>query len=61
MNLFSQLRSPVLYHSVMLYCTAYSAQADWTLTHTSYKDTEHSTILASITLDGVTLTDSMIK
>jgi hypothetical protein len=35
----------------------FSAQADWTLTHTSDKDTEQSTIEASITLDGVTLTD----
>jgi hypothetical protein len=34
-----------------------SAQADWTLTHTSHEDTEQSTIEASITLDGVTLTD----
>jgi hypothetical protein len=30
-------------------------QADWALTHTSHKDTEQSTIEASITLDGVTL------
>jgi hypothetical protein len=36
-------------------------QADWTLTHTSHKDTEQSTIEASITLDGVTLTDSLIR
>jgi hypothetical protein len=34
--------------------------ADWTLTHASYKDTEQSTIEASITLDGVTLTNSLI-
>jgi hypothetical protein len=39
----------------------YSAQADWTLTHTSHKDTEQSTIEASITLDGVTLTDSLTR
>jgi hypothetical protein len=32
----------------------FRAQADWTLTHTS-------TIEASITLDGVTLTDSLIR
>jgi hypothetical protein len=38
-----------------------SSQADWTLTHTSHKDTEHSTIEASITLDGITLTDSPIR
>jgi hypothetical protein len=38
-----------------------SAQADWTLTHTSHKDTEQSTIEASITLDGVTLTASLIR
>jgi hypothetical protein len=37
------------------------AQADSTLTHTSYKDTEQSTMEASITLDGVTWTDSLIK
>jgi hypothetical protein len=36
------------------------AQADWTLTHTSHKDTEKSTIEASVTLDGVTMTDSLI-
>jgi hypothetical protein len=37
-------------------------QADWTLlTHTTHKDTEQSTIEASITLDSVTLTDSLIK
>jgi hypothetical protein len=34
----------------------FRAQADWTLTHTSHKDTEQSTIEASVTLDGVTLT-----
>jgi hypothetical protein len=35
--------------------------ADWTLTHTSHKDTEQSTIEASITLDGVTLTGPLIR
>jgi hypothetical protein len=35
----------------------FRAQADWTWTHTSHKDTEQSTIEASITFDGVTLTD----
>jgi hypothetical protein len=39
----------------------FRAQADWTLTHTSHKDTEQSTIEASITLDGETLTDSLIR
>jgi hypothetical protein len=39
----------------------FRAQADWTLTHTSHKDTEQSTVEASITLDGVTLTDSLIN
>jgi hypothetical protein len=39
----------------------FSAQADWTLTHTSHKDTEQSTIEASITLDGVPLTDSLTR
>jgi hypothetical protein len=34
----------------------FRAQADWTLTHTSHKDTEQSTIETSITLNGVTLT-----
>jgi hypothetical protein len=37
------------------------AQADWTLTHTSHKDTEQSTIEDCITFDGVTLTDWMIR
>jgi hypothetical protein len=36
-------------------------QADWTLTHTTHKHTEQSTIEASIRLDGVTLTDSLIR
>jgi hypothetical protein len=39
----------------------FRAQADWTLTHTSHKDTEQSTIEASITLDGVTRTDQLIR
>jgi hypothetical protein len=39
----------------------FRAQADWTLTHTSQKDTEQSIIEASITLDGVTLTDSLTR
>jgi hypothetical protein len=34
----------------------FSAQADWALTHMTYKDIEQSTIEASITLDGVTMT-----
>jgi hypothetical protein len=41
----------------------FSVRADWTLTHTSHKDTEQSTIEASITLDGVNtdwLTDKVI-
>jgi hypothetical protein len=33
----------------------FRAQADWTLTHRSHKDTEQSTI------DCVTLTDSLIR
>jgi hypothetical protein len=40
---------------------AFRAQADWTLTHTSRKDTEQSPIEASITLDGVTLTDALLR
>jgi hypothetical protein len=35
----------------------FRVQADWTLTHMSHKDTEQSTIEASVTLDGITLTD----
>jgi hypothetical protein len=31
------------------------------LTHTYHKDTERSTLEAPITLDGVTLTDSLIR
>jgi hypothetical protein len=46
--------------SVCMY-RMFSAQADWTLTHTSYEDTEQGTIEASITLDGVTLTDPLIS
>jgi hypothetical protein len=38
----------------------FRAQADWTLTHTSHKGTEQSTIEASITLDGVTRTNSLL-
>jgi hypothetical protein len=38
-----------------------SAQADWTLTHTSHKNTGESTIETSTTLDGVTLTDILIR
>jgi hypothetical protein len=38
-----------------------SAQADWPLTHTCQKDTQQSTKEASITLDGVTLTDPVIR
>jgi hypothetical protein len=40
---------------LMLY-RVFRAQADWTLTYTSHKDTEQSTLEVSITLDGVTLT-----
>jgi hypothetical protein len=39
----------------------FSAQTDWTLTHTSLKDTEQSTIEPSIILDGVTLTGPLIR
>jgi hypothetical protein len=39
----------------------FSAQADFTLTHTSHKDTVQSTTEASKTLDGVTRTDSLIR
>jgi hypothetical protein len=36
------------------------AQHYWTLTHMYHKDTEQSTIEASITFDGVTVTNSLI-
>jgi hypothetical protein len=41
--------------------TGVQREADWTLTHTSQRDTEQSAIEASITLDGVTLTDPLIR
>jgi hypothetical protein len=49
------------FHLYETYNRVFRAQANWTLTHTSHKDTEQSTIDASITLDGVTLTDSLIR
>jgi hypothetical protein len=39
----------------------FRAQVDWTLTHKSHKATEQSTIEASIRLDGVILTVSLIR
>jgi hypothetical protein len=39
----------------------FSSQANWTLTHTSHKDTEQSRIEASVTLDGITRTDSLLR
>jgi hypothetical protein len=39
----------------------FSAQAVWTLTHMSHKDTEQSAIEASVMLDDVTLTDPLIR
>jgi hypothetical protein len=39
----------------------FRALAGWALTHTSHKDREQSTTEASITLDGVTLTNSLIR
>jgi hypothetical protein len=39
----------------------FRVQADWTLTHTSHKDTEQSTTEVSITLDGITWTDSLLR
>jgi hypothetical protein len=39
----------------------FSAQADWTLIHTTHKDTEQSTVEASITLDGVTMIDPLTR
>jgi hypothetical protein len=57
------LRAPLAQLKVRYIHTfrVFSAQADWTLTHTSPKDTEQSTIEASITLDGLTLTDPLIR
>jgi hypothetical protein len=46
---------------IFLLYRVFTAQADWTLTHTSHTDTEQMTIEASITLDGVTRTDSLIR
>jgi hypothetical protein len=59
---------------LILHCTAlwlaqfdvhfyrmFRAQADSTLTHTSHKEPEKCTIEASVTLDDVTLTHSLIK
>jgi hypothetical protein len=51
-------------YKVSDFCVSYPvfrAQADWTLTHTSRRDTEQSTVEASITLSGVKLTDSLIS
>jgi hypothetical protein len=39
----------------------FRVQADWILIHTSHKDTEQNTTEASLTLDGITLTDSLIS
>jgi hypothetical protein len=39
----------------------FSAQAKQTLAHMSHKDTQQSTIEASVTFDGVTLNDSLIR
>jgi hypothetical protein len=48
-------------HSSCFKYRVFREQADGTLTHTSHKNTEQSIIEASITLDGVTLTDSLIR
>jgi hypothetical protein len=40
--------------------SVFRAQADWALIHMSHRETEQSTIEASITLGGVTLNDSLI-
>jgi shikimate kinase len=39
----------------------FSAKADWTLTHTCHKNKKQGTVEAAITLNGVTLTDSLIR
>jgi hypothetical protein len=41
--------------------TGVQRATDWTLTRTSHEDTEQSTIEASVTLNGVTRTDSLIR
>jgi hypothetical protein len=55
--LIQQLWAPAFFAEV----TGFRAQAHWTLTHMSHKNTEKSTVETSITLDGVTLTDSLIR
>jgi hypothetical protein len=52
------LNFPPAYEVYIKY-RVFNAQAIWTLTHTSHKDTEKSIIVSSITLEGVTLTDSL--
>jgi hypothetical protein len=39
----------------------FSVQAEWTLTHANHEDAEQSTVKASMTLVGVTLTDSLMR
>jgi hypothetical protein len=51
----------VKHHSSKYHNLNLQPQLDWTLTHTSHKDTEQSTIEASVTLDGMTLTDPLIR
>jgi hypothetical protein len=66
------IHSPIRLHGVVLnyfskettlssIYRAFSTQADWTLTPTSHKDTEQSIIEAYIILDGLTLTESLIR
>jgi hypothetical protein len=57
-NCFSD--RPRLYGGHVCLYRMFRAQADWILTHTS-QDTEQITIEASVTLDGVTLTDPLIR
>jgi hypothetical protein len=51
---------PILPTCLYIYWV-FSAQADWTLTHASHKETEQSATEASVTLDGVRLTDPLIR
>jgi hypothetical protein len=44
-------------YSYMPIYRVFRAQADWLLTRMSHKDIEQSTIEASVTLNGVTLTN----
>jgi hypothetical protein len=50
-----------LWSTYIINYLVFRAQANWTLTDMRHKDTEQSTIKASTIIDGVTLTDSLIR